>query len=216
MGFFDDLFNKGMGDQSEYFDRYGDEMRGIGRRFDPYINRGQEAGQRAFDQYGRLVDDPNSVQDQIAGGFYMSPYQQFMLDETTNRMNQNAANTGFLGSGPAQKALSDRIGTMTGQFMNDYINRGLGLYDRGLGGFERADQMGLGALGEQAGYDQEAAGANLQAGRSRAAAKSNLIGGLAGLAGSFASGFAGGIPGLGAGVGNFLSPGGSTYNIGAR
>lgn len=206
MSFLDDIFGGGMGDQGDAFDRYGDEMRGIGRRFDPYINRGQQAGQRAFDQYDRLVDDTNSVQDQIASGFNLSRYQQFLLDQTANRMNQNAANTGFLGSGPAAAALSDRINTMTGQFMNDYVNRGIGLYDRGLGGFEGQNEMGYRALGDQAGFDQEAAGAGLQADRSRQAARANRFGGLAGFVGSMANRFLGGVPGLGAG--------GSTYNIG--
>ena len=67
------------GDQSKAFDEYGRERDESARAYDPTIDRGEQAGQMTWEQYQRLMNDPNFIQDQVARGYEISPYQQMLL-----------------------------------------------------------------------------------------------------------------------------------------
>ncbi len=94
------------GNQNRAFQDYANNTRNQAQMFDPYIQRGNQAGDQAFDYYQMLAGNPNALQDQISSGFEMSPYQQKMLGMNEQRMNTNAANTGMLRSPSAQRALN--------------------------------------------------------------------------------------------------------------
>lgn len=192
MGFFDDLF----GNQSDAFDDYENQMRDAAQRYQPWVDRGNQAGSRVFDEYGRLISNPNAVQDQVAAGFNMSPYQQYLLDQITKRMNYNSANTGMTGSGAADRALAAEINNMTGQFENDYINRGLGLYNTGLQGMAGLNEMGLRALDPQSNLLEQAAAARLKSQQSSQGAMANMFGQVGG---AIVGGLFGGAAGAGVG-----------------
>jgi hypothetical protein len=51
---------------------------------------------------------------------------------------------------------------MTGGFLNDYINRGMGSYDKGLTGYGNMANMGYQALGDQTNVLEQAYGGALQ------------------------------------------------------
>src|ERR1700676_1949948 len=134
MGIFDSLFGGGspkVPDMSQDFYNYSNFMGGKADRYNPWIDAGSRARDINEGQYSRLINDPNAVQNQVAAGFQYSPYQKFMLDNMTQRMNYNSANTGMLGTTQANQSLMDDLMKMTGQFQDTYIDRGMNSYNRG-------------------------------------------------------------------------------------
>lgn len=224
MSFFGDMGNAFFGDDNSAwgdnqgaFNRYSQQMRQNAGQYQPWIDAGMRGMGRFENESGRLLDNPNFLQDMISGGFSESPFQRYMQDMTTRQMNMNAANTGMLGSGASNRALQNELTSMTGQFLNDYINRGMGSYNQGFEGMGKLGQMGLGALGEQSNILNEAAGGELQGARSAQGAKTNKmgtvlggIGSLFGMGGDIASMF----PGWGSAIGAGLKGIGGLFNGG--
>lgn len=217
------------------FDKYSQEMDAASRaqqaaadRWNPWMNRGNAAGEAGFNAYSRDIANPNAIQDQIAAGFSMSPYQKYMQDLVSKRLNYNATNTGMLGSGAANRALMDELTKSTGQFQNEYINRGLGLYGQALGGMNSIANQGIQAGGlqdqminEKNQLMQEAAGGRLKGvmsenetnDRNKAAnaqRSGNIWGSVLGLAGGVAGNLFGGPAGgaIGSTLGKWFGGGG--------
>lgn len=211
MGFFSFF-----GDNSKAFDKYSNDMRDAAGRYQGYVDTGNQARGIAYDQYGRLINDPNSLQDQIAGGYNQSPYQKMLLDQVMKRMNYNSANTGMLGSGAANRALMGELNTMTGQFQNDYITRGMQTYGMGLQGMGNLTQLGFNALGAQDPFYEQAAAGNLQGELSKNAARNKFFGGIAGIG---TAALTGNLfnPSAWGGLGSMGSnPNSSTFDLGRR
>jgi hypothetical protein len=246
MGFFDSIFGGGgqsIPDNSAAFAQFANQMRQNAGSYDPWINTGNQARDLEFGQFQNLINNPNALQDKIASGFNTSPYQNQILDRVGKMMNFNAANTGFLGSGAGNVALQDELTKNTGQFLNDYVNRGMSSYGQGLSGLDSLTRLGMNALGSKNDMLQQADAGDLQGALSRNAYNayqnansgsglSNLIGmgiGIAGNAmmpgmGSFASSLFSGMSGGGGGGGSPLglngifspnSMGGYTQSYGA-
>lgn len=230
MGMFDNFLGGGAG-ESPYtsnkaaFDQYGQEMDKAASRYNPYFDRGNKAGEAAYNAYSRDVEDPNYMQDKISAGFEASPYQKMLLDQVTKRMNYNSANTGMIGSGAAQRALMEELTKNTGQFQNEYVQRGLGVYGQGLNGLNSLQDFGLKAGSQQDDLLQEAAGGRLKGSMSEnetndrnrasnAQRGSDQFGSLMGMAGTAAGIYFGGPAGasignkLGTYFGNKMSGGG--------
>lgn len=210
------------------FDQFGNEMDQAATRYGGYVDSGNQARNLSMDEYTKLIQNPNFLQDMISKGFSESPYQNYITDQTQKRMNMNAANTGMLGSGAANRALSGEINNMTGQFMNDYINRGINSYGQGLSGLQGMTQLGFNALGSQDSLMEQAAAARLKGtmsdnetnqmnAQAEYDARNRGLGNLMGLAGSilggpigskvggWLSGSSGGSSGGGSGGGGFFS-----------
>jgi hypothetical protein len=197
--------------------------------YNPYIQRGNTASEELMRQYGQLVSDPNHLQDQIAKGFQLSPYQQNLLNQTTSRSNMNAANSGMQFSPEAQRALNEQINNQTGQFQNDYVNRGVGTYGMGLQGYQGMNQMGFQAQGAKNDLMTQQIGSQLRSDQAPTNAANHLIGlgtgvGMSYLMGGFGKGAdagdntAGGAP-MAQGynyanpAANYLNPWSSTYQF---
>ncbi len=168
--------------QADAYEQQANQLNQFAQDYNPYIDRGNNAGNLWFDLQQKLVNNPNFLQDQIASGYKSSPYQQQLINDTTRQMNINAANSGMIQSPAAQMALNDRINTMSGQFMNDYLRNGLESYRMGFEGLGGLSQQGIGALQGKG----EAMGAGSQAQANAGAASS---GGLGELMGGFIGGF---------------------------
>lgn len=204
MSFFSGLF----GDQSDAYNNYAQQMQqlqqqmqALSQPYNFYSDIGKQGTQKYYDAASSLMQNPNALQDSIAKGYTESPYQSELLKRTTSYMNQNAANTGMLGAGRADQALQDNLLAMSGQFMNDYIDRGMKTYGEGFNAIGQFPQYGMRALDSQTDinsnaldYGQQAAGAQLQADRSKSSWLPNLIGGVIGTGASFLGG------GMGAGA----------------
>lgn len=168
MGFFDFLGGGSSPQLPQYqseqpgFDAYANQMAGYADRYNPYVTRGNMAGDLTWQQYQQLINDPNFIQDKIAKGFSESPYQKYMQDMVSKRMNFNAANTGMLGSGAANRALQSELTDMTGKFEDNYINRGLDSYKEGLAGAQGLNDLGFKALGAQDPFLSDSAAGRLK------------------------------------------------------
>lgn len=223
----------GGGKQPQYvsnkpaFDQFAQSMQGAANRYNPIIDTGNQARNMSFDQYQKLINNPNAVQDQVSSGFYESPYQKYMQDMVSKRMNYNSANTGMLGSGAANRSLMDELTKMTGQYQNDYINRGMQSYGQGLSGLGGLTDLGFKGLNAQDPLLEQSYAGTLKGAMSEnetnqrnaemnAASKNrgmgNLLGFGAGLASNFIGGGGlsslfggGGFSGLGSMVGGGLS-----------
>jgi hypothetical protein len=170
MGMFDDMSSQLSGlwggdssavDNSKAYYNYANAMRQRAGVYDPIVNMGNDARNLSWEQYQKLINDPNAVQNQVASGWSMSPYQNQLEDDVTQRMNYNAANTGMLNSGASQKALQDELTNMTGQFENQYIDRGMNSYNAGLTGANALSDLGFQSMGRQDDMYGQAAGADL-------------------------------------------------------
>lgn len=205
------------------FDKYGQEMDAAGKRWQPWMDRGNAAGEAGFNAYNRDINDPNYMQDKIASGYSESPYQKYMQDLVTKRLNYNSANTGMMGSGAAQRALMEELTKNTGQFQNEYINRGLGLYSQALGGMNSIANQGIQAGTQQDELMQEAAGGRLKGSMSEnetgdrnrqanAQRNGNIWGSALGLAGGIAGNLFGGPAGgaIGNSIGQYFGGGGNS------
>jgi hypothetical protein len=168
------------GDSSDAYDDYANSLRDFSKNYQPWVDRGNQAGDYLMTEQQKLMSDPNFLQNLISQGYQSSPYQQQLLNDTTSAMNMNAANTGMIQSPTAQRALNDRVNSMTGQFMNDYINRGMSSYNLGFGGMENTQNMGMNALNQQGQMNSAAAQSNMMGDISGQSAWNNIIGGIAG------------------------------------
>lgn len=171
MGFLDFF-----GDQKGGFDRFDRRMMEQAGKYNPWIDRGNSAGDKALSEYNWLTDNPNALQDEIAAGYEMSPYQKYLLNNTQTMINNNAANTGMITNPAIQAMLGNELNMQTGAFMNDYIGRGMNTYGQGLAGLGQMNQMGLGALDNQSNLVEAAAAGGLKGDQSRQGAWSNLLG----------------------------------------
>lgn len=216
MGMFDSIFGGGDG-YSDAFNNYANFMDQKAQRYNPWIDAGSRARDMNEAQYNRLINDPNAVQDQVAQGFSMSPYQKYMQDNVMKQMNYNAANTGMLGTGAANRALADDLTKMTGQFEDTYIDRGMNSYNRGLQGNEFLSDLGMKGLGAQDElYGQEAA-AKLKGDMAQADSDTNMWGNILGtVGGAVAGGMMGGPAGasMGSSMGSQIFGGGKGGGMG--
>lgn len=190
-------FNELFGDNSASFNNYANQMNQMGNSYNPYVTQGQQAGQQFGDLSNMLTQDPNALQNQIASGFQMSPYQQYLMKMTTDRSNMNAANSGMIQSPVAQEALNAQISALGGQFQNEYINRGMQSFGQGYQGLGNLNEMGYNALGAKNEYLGAGAAGRFQGDTSRRNAFNNMIG-----------------TGIGIGA-NFIAPGSGSFFKGA-
>jgi hypothetical protein len=206
-----DIFGGGSGDRSGAFNDYAQFMGNAANRYNPWIDAGNRARDMNEAQYARIINNPNAVQDQVAAGFSMSPYQKFMEDEMTRRMNNNAANTGMLGTSAANRSLMDDLLKMTGQFQDTYINRGMNTYNRGLQGNDFLSQLGMSGLNAQDNLLEQQAAAQLKGNIASQDANTGMWGDILGLAGGVAGNFLGGPMGakLGSSIGQSIGGGSS-------
>lgn len=210
------MFGGLFGDNSGAFNRAGDAFRQQAGQYNPLIGGAQNAFNKGAEQYNWLVNDPNALQDKVSQGFSQSPYQNYLLNQTTQRMNMNAANNGMIRSPVAQRALNEQLNSLTGQFQNDYINRGMGSYNQGLQGLGQQANMWLPGLQGQSELMGQGIGADLKAAQSQQGGFANMLGGLGGMAlnafgpaGGFTSGWARNMFGGGGDGGGAFTGGGS-------
>lgn len=212
MAFWDNLWGSDQG----AFDDFANQMRDRSNQYNPIVDAGNRARGVNQGQYDQLINNPNFIQDKVSSGFYESPYQRMMQDMVQRRMNYNSANTNMLGSGAANRAMQNELTSMTGQFQNDYINRGLASYGMGISGNQGLMEQGMQGMGAQDNLLDQAAGAQLKGQQSANQAPRNMWGTIIGGLGGAASGFmSGGWPGAVAGGarGVMGNPNSSTRDI---
>lgn len=194
------LFGGGGGNPSheanKYLDQIPDELR---KYFDPYINRGNRAGDLLEGQYGDLLRDPGGRLNQIGGGYQQSPGFKFAMEQALGGAGRAAAAGGMAGSPMHSQQNMELATNLANQDYNNWIQNALGLYGRGMGGAENMygigakAGMGLGenlasVLAQKAAYGFE--GQNYE--NQRRGGIGGLLGGAAGMYFGGPAGAAGG------------------------
>jgi hypothetical protein len=197
MNFFSNLF----GANGDPMSGFGNMEQMLSQQYSPWAQTGLNANNFLYNQWMQNATNPDQLQNSIAKDFSMSPYQNNLLNTTTQRMDANAANTGMLGSPSSQNYLQSQLNNMTGQFQNDYVNRGLGIYNNGMQGMNALAGRGLDALNQETGLEEQSAIANMKAQQQDNMFWPNLLGTGLGLgAAAYGMGmFGGGSPSIGDG-----------------
>lgn len=181
---------------------YFDQVPGtIKPYYDPYINAGKDALGTLQGQYNTLLNDPNSLMAKLGGGFQQSPGYQFQKNEAMNAANNAAASGGMLGTPYHQQQAAGMVNNLANQDYYNFLNNSMGLYGKGLSGYEGINQTGYNASNELAG----SLASNLmnqgqlayQGQASSNEAKNAGMGNLAGVVGMVGKMFSGGMGGMG-------------------
>ena len=118
--------------------------------YNPFIQRGNEAGTTLQGQYGNLLNDPGGFLNKMGQSYQQSPGFDFALKQALQGADHAAAAGGMAGTPQHQY---DTMKTATGlanQDYNSWLSNALGLYGKGLGGEENMYGTGYNASNELA------------------------------------------------------------------
>lgn len=170
-------FLGGMHNRQQDYNDYANNEQDIANKFNPYVNAGTH-GLNQFSHYSdQGLSNPGGLEDQLAGGFRNSTYQNQMNTNLRHQMNMNNAQTGQLMSTSGNAALENALAGQENQFMNQYINRGTNQYNQALQNQSLLARFGLQGLGGY-GYYQDAADMGRFAGSNQS--KGGFLSGLEG------------------------------------
>lgn len=191
------LLSNLMGSNGSPMSGFGYSEQQLAQMYDPWSQAGLNANNFLYGQDQQNMMDPNRLQNQIASGFQTSPYQNNLMNMTSQRMNANAANIGMLSSPSSQNYLNSQLNNMTSQFQNDYVNRGMQTYGMGQQNMNQIADRGLNALNSQTGLDEQGAVAQMKAQQQNNTFWPNMLGTAAGVGmGMYGAGmFSGGMGG---------------------
>lgn len=145
--------------------------------FEPYINRGQEAGNKLSSQYGEMTNNPGEFYSNLGKGYKESPGYAATLRQALASANNAAAmgGGGGLGSFGHEQLAAHAAGDVANQDYEQYINHILGLFGMGQQGQQQQQQQGyeagtrygenLGQIGGQQAQYSYAGQAGQNAGR---------------------------------------------------
>jgi hypothetical protein len=169
--------------QQHAYNQYAAQLNQISQQYNPYINVG-EAGLKGYGAMSALNTlAPTLSENRMAATFSNSPYQQQIMQNTSDQMDANAAQTGMLGSTAQQAQLQNALAAQENQFQQQYINRGENEYNRGINSMYNLAGMGMKGLGAQTALEQEAALGTLKGGLAPSPLESGLEGAMGGAMG---------------------------------
>lgn len=128
---------------------YLNEMPGTLEHYlNPYIERGNRAGDIAEGQYGNLTNDPGGFLNKIGAAYHESPGFKFALQQALQGAGHAAAAGGMAGSPQHEQQNMELATNLGNKDFGDWISRALGLYGRGLEGeqslYNTGAQTGVG------------------------------------------------------------------------
>ncbi len=127
-------------------------LEGIQGQMGQYLNPYMDAGKRAMGtlegQYNQNINDPTHMMNQIGAGFQHSPGYAAQVAAAEGAANRASAAGGMLGSPQQQQQIAGTVNQMANQDYYNYVDRGMGQYNMGLGGLGNINQMGYGAAGQ--------------------------------------------------------------------
>jgi hypothetical protein len=131
---------------------YSEQLPGVVKPYyEPYIETGLAAQEELWDEYMKLISNPQVVYDMLAGGFEQSPGYEWQYDQAMNAAN-NAAAAGGMSGTPAHMTNASTIAQNTAaQDYYNYLDRMFGLYGMGMGGMSDFNKMGYQASDALAG-----------------------------------------------------------------
>lgn len=126
----------------KWFDNIPDVMKDS---FKKWMDSGYGQFQNAGNQYGQLMNDPNSVMNKWGSQYQSSPGYKWQVDQALGGANRAAAAGGMAGSPQAQQYGAQIGNNLANQDYYKYMNYMNGLYDRGLQGADTQSQLGYDA-----------------------------------------------------------------------
>lgn len=141
-------------EQGEY-DQYNHQMQGLAGHYQPWVNQGWKNNQQFSQHNMNDANNPTYEMNKIAGTWQASPFQQNMMHGVSGMMNNNAAQTGMLGSTSANSQLQGDLTNMVGQYQHQYVQDGMDQYNNAIRNQGYLGQQGLNALGQQSQLSQE-------------------------------------------------------------
>jgi hypothetical protein len=201
-----------------------DKVPGVANQhFNPYIQQGNEAQNRATGVYNRMTENPMDFLNQIVSGYRPSQGYQFREGRALEAARNSAAQGGLTGTRNDQAERAQLVNDIMGADIQQYLGNVLGIQGSGLQGQQHLADRGYNAsqnlsdvltnaLSERAGiYNDRALGYEgqavqnqrnrMEAGRAQRQATSGLINQAHSYA---ASGFVpGGMQGLQSSIGGF-------------
>ncbi len=152
MGFFDDLFGRGKSNPAHAAQPYLDQIPGVTHgAYDPYINRGNAAGDILGEKYGQMSQDPMAFINAIMNGYKPSEGYQFKKDELGRAASNTAAAGGIRGTNQDQVNQEKIVNGLLGEDMQQWLQNVLGVNNVGLQGENNLYNTGFGASGALAG-----------------------------------------------------------------
>jgi hypothetical protein len=141
MKLFDMVSGKGLLDMLSGGDASKEGMKYLGQipgqmheAYDPYINAGQRQLPGLEEYYKGAMGDPSEMMSKIGSGYQQSPGFKFALEQALGGANRSAAAGGMAGSPMSQQENMGIATGMANQDYGNYMDRALGLQQRGASG----------------------------------------------------------------------------------
>lgn len=135
-----DLYKAIQGDWKNPADEAMPGVHGIPDKMSPYFDPFIDAGKRQIPglegQYGQLTGDPGGFINKMGQGYQQSPGFEFAMKRALGGANQAAAAGGMAGSPQSMEWNQDIASNMASRDYNNWMDRAMGAYGRGLSGQE--------------------------------------------------------------------------------
>jgi len=130
--------------------KYYDQIAGkTGQYFDPYNQAGQSQIPGLQEQYGKGMNDPGGLLNEIGGSYKQSPGLNFAIQQALMGGNNAAAAGGMAGSPQHQQQNMGLATNLASQDYNDWLQQATGIYGNAMTG-----SQGMANQGQQAGSNQ--------------------------------------------------------------
>ena len=198
-------FGIGGKDPAKEANKYLDQIPGVGKDYyNPYIEGGKESGDILKDQYGRMLD-PTQFMDDILKNYKMSEGAQYKHDLLSKGIGNAAAAGGFAGTPEHQRQYGESADQIMSEDMQQYLENALGIQGKGLQGEENFYNKGYEASGSLADLIAGVLGSKGGlAFQSTSQKNANMQALMQALMKAFATGAGGGAGGAGAGAGGSM------------
>lgn len=113
--------------------------------YNPYIQQGNEAQNRATGLYNQMAENPMEYINQIISGYKPSQGYQFREGRALEAARNSAAQGGLTGTRNDQIQRAELVNDMMGQDMQQYLANVLGIQGAGLSGQQHLSDMGYNA-----------------------------------------------------------------------
>lgn len=146
MSFWSDLFGRGRANPAAQAMPYFEKIPGmIQPYYDPYIQAGQQAGERYAGITGQMAQDPSGMLSQLMQGYEESPYAARQRDEALKAARASAMAGGVVGTPQDLSQQANIAAALTGQGMQDWLRNVMGIQQSGLGAQQHLYDIGYGA-----------------------------------------------------------------------
>ena len=145
MGILDSIFGK-KSDPMQDANQYLNQIPGVGHQgYDPYINAGQDAGNRTKSHYESMLEDPTGFINKLMEGYKPSEGYNYQKELLNRELGNTAAAGGLARIISTRGKMEYGIQKLLSGDMQQFLQNVLGRYDTGLKGEEGIAGRGFNA-----------------------------------------------------------------------